>query len=718
MGIIQGIIQRKRREGEIQDFTYEESICLMDYLKKFDFEDFLTDLEQGAPAWLKVQLKIPSVLAYVSKYLNTLTFEARFDMIIDINSMSPTDYDLTTLIQHIRDAYIGYIQDNIIGVYVSSELRGVVNKLMDYDIKCLDILTAEVHFLRLMSISKLFKENEKLQTLPRIDFRLQLHKNGTIFLDSLTGDTDEIQGIVCGCDASSTGEPLTHIQHEKLDDLHRHLLLTEKNGIQEFIYTIKGYTYRTILRKDYVKNTKNKYVIGETVDITTIQRNEKLTHRLAYYDNLTGLANRELFLDKVKEQIENIVIHKDDNYLSAVMFIDIDDFKTINDTYGHDVGDKVLQEVARRLTRSVRQGDLVSRHSGDEFNILCRNIKEYDDIKHVANRIMHNISSTPFNLETLEIDVALSLGIAVIPDNGIDVQNIMKRADVAMYASKNNGKNRYKFFDDNMIIEELRKEEMKNELRNALSRDELFLEYLIQYDADVKKVTGIESLLRWNHPTRGEISANQFIKIAENSGLILNMGYWALEQGCKDLKSLHDNGFPDITLTVNFSQLQFMQTDLLERIQGILSRTHLDAKYLMIEITEQTSMEEASRTLKVLNAFKKMGIQLCLDDFGNGMSNLAYVHKFSLSHLKLNQAFTKQLDMDTVSSENTDLLTTYLAVGDAMKVSVIASAVETKQQFEQLSDLGCTLFQGYYFGKPMRLDKLFNQIPLVESQND
>ena len=718
MGIIQGIITRKRLEGEIQDFAYEETICLLEYLNKFEFEDFLHTLEESAPTWLKHRLSSPYILNYVENYLTTLTFEARFDLIISINDTSPTDYDITTLIQHIRDAYIGYIQENIVGVYVSSELRGVVNKLMDYDVKCLDILNAEMHFLRLMSIGKMFQDKEKLQTLPRIDFRFLLNEIGAILLDSLTGDVDEIHGIVHGCSASALGENVTHEQEDKMEELYRHILLAEKNGIQEFIYMVDGYTYRTILRKDYEKDSQTKYIVGETVDITTIQRNEKLTHRLAYYDNLTGLANRELFLDKVKEQIEHIISCQDDKYLSAVMFIDIDDFKTINDTYGHDIGDKVLQEVSKRLTRSVRQGDLVSRHSGDEFNILCRNIKEYDDIKHVANRIMHNISSTPFNLDTIEINVALSLGIAVIPDNGIDVQSIMKRADVAMYASKNNGKNRYKFFDDNMIIEELRKEEMKNELSNALERNELFLEYLIQYDSKLKKVTGIESLLRWNHPLRGEINANQFIKIAENSGLILKMGYWALEQGCRDLKKLHNEGFTDVTLTVNFSQLQFMQTDLLERITDILTRTNLDAKYLMIEITEQTSMEEASRTLKVLNDFKKMGIQLCLDDFGNGMSNLAYVHKFSLSHLKLNQAFTKQLESDTGISETTDLLTTYLAVGDAMKVNVIASAVETHTQFTQLMALGCTLHQGYYFGKPMRIEKLFEQIPRVESRKD
>ena len=439
-------------------------------------------------------------------------------------------------------------------------------------------------------------------------------------------------------------------------------------------------------------------VVGLARDLSELKRAEKQMRRLAFYDPLTRLCNRLLFEDRLMHA--QAACHRSGSY-SAVLFIDLDNFKDLNDTLGHSKGDRLLREVADRLKASVREEDTVARFGGDEFVVLLTDLgHDKNQVALNANRVgsklLHKLAQ-PYTLSGSPYHSTASIGVTIMDGNEGALEDVLKRADLAMYHAKASGRNMVSFFDPMMQSVVAERTTLDRDLRDALADEQLHLVYQPVVSNDAQTL-GFEVLLRWTHPVRGAISPVQFIAVAEQNGLIVPIGYWVLEQACRQLAqwALHPQS-KDWYLAVNISLRQFKQRDFVAQLKAILDVTGINPERLQLELTESLMMQDVEDTLLKMHRINELGVTFSLDDFGTGYSSLAYLKRLPLHELKLDRSFVTGL----LTNDNDRVIaSTVINMAHSLGLSVVAEGVETDAQFEQLKALGCDLYQGYFFGRP------------------
>ncbi|HEU4963495.1 MAG TPA: EAL domain-containing protein [Bacilli bacterium] len=420
----------------------------------------------------------------------------------------------------------------------------------------------------------------------------------------------------------------------------------------------------------------------------------------AFHDKLTGLANRRLFTRTLTETLEA----SDGTRSFAVMFFDLDRFKLINETYGHNTGDRVLEEVAARVQSCVGDIDMVARLGGDEFTVLLRELEEVAEAEQVAQSIIE-ILSKPFVVNHHELFVNASVGIAVHPQDGDDMDTLLKRADRAMFEAKSMGGNNHQVYNPDMATTDVERVTLENHLRKAIDRDELVLHFQPKVDIQTGDITGMETLIRWVHPELGFISPGTFIPLAEESGLILPISDWVLKTACRQNKAWQDAGFAPMRVAVNLSARQFQHRNLVESVVQALSETKLDPQWLELEITETILMENMEEVISTLEELREMGITIAIDDFGTGYSSLSYLKKFPIDSLKIDRSFVQDI---TDAEEDAQIARAIITLGHSLQLNVVAEGVETAGQLEFLRENGCDEMQGFYFSKPLPADEFAN----------
>jgi len=423
-------------------------------------------------------------------------------------------------------------------------------------------------------------------------------------------------------------------------------------------------------------------------DITDRKRVEEHTRHLAEHDFLTDLPNRVLFLDRLHQALAAARRQKT---MVAVLFLDLDRFKSINDTYGHQTGDLLLKEVAARISRCVRGVDTVSRQGGDEFVVILADIGGVDQAAHVAGSVMQAITQVD-RVDGHEISLSASIGISIYPSDGEDADTLLKHADVAMYHAKQNGRNAFRFFSPQMNAHVIERVEIENKLRQALANDEFVLEYQPEVDIGSGLTIAVEALIRWRHPERGLLAPDQFIRIAEECGLIVPIGQWVLRQACEQARKWRDQGFP-VVVAVNLSNVQFIHDKLVDYVDEALQRSGLAPQFLDLEITEAVIMNGNEATIATVNALRARGVQVTIDDFGTGYSSLSNLRRFALSKLKIDRSFVHDITRDPADAA---IIPAIIAVARSLKLRVIAEGVETAEQLRFLQQHGCDEYQGYY----------------------
>ncbi|MBH0156696.1 EAL domain-containing protein [Fictibacillus sp. 5RED26] len=432
-------------------------------------------------------------------------------------------------------------------------------------------------------------------------------------------------------------------------------------------------------------------------DITERKRNEKKINQMVYRDPLTGLPNRLLLNDRLSQALE---LADENKQTIGIMFIDLDRFKYINDTLGHAVGDQLLIEIAKRIQACVGKNDTVCRQGGDEFIVLIPNTTA-DEVSKIAQQIVDLFSSSVMVNEQ-ELFVTPSIGIAMYPGDGRDIETLIKNADTAMYRVKEQGKNNFQFYTPEMNEAVTKKMKLEIGLRKALERDEFKIVYQPQIDVETGGIIGVEALLRWHHPEWGTISPAEFIPIAEETGLILQIGEWVLHGACRQNKAWQDEGYAPLRMAVNISSRQFQQSDLVERVSRILNETELAPQYLELELTESI-IQDSKYAVAKMQQLKEMGIHLSIDDFGTGYSSLSYLKTFPIHTLKIDQSFTRNIYADP---KDASLVETIIAMAHNLDLKVIAEGVETEEQLQFLQQKQCNEAQGYYFSRPISAEEL------------
>jgi diguanylate cyclase (GGDEF)-like protein len=420
---------------------------------------------------------------------------------------------------------------------------------------------------------------------------------------------------------------------------------------------------------------------------------------LAYHDGLTSLPNRSLFSKLLSQSIGEA--HRYNRQL-AVLFLDLDRFKQINDTLGHDAGDQLLQEVASRLQACLRASDTVARLGGDEFVILLPELSEDKYVAITAQKILSAVAK-PFNLRGQEFRVTASVGISVFAQDGLDEQTLTKNADIAMYQAKQQGKNNFQFYSEKLNADSLERLTLELSLRHALERQEFQLHYQAKHDIRSGQITGMEALLRWDHPELGMVAPMQFIPVAEETGLIVPIGKWVLKTACRQNVAWQQQGLPHLGMAVNLTAREFADENLLTDLAAILAETGMDASLLELEIAESLLMQDVKRALRVLTGLKHMNIRIAIDDFGIGYSSLSALKQFPLDSIKIDRSFIRDI---TSVSEDKALTDAIIAMGRTLSLTVVAQGVETKEQADFLRDNACDEFQGFYFNKPVPADQV------------
>ena len=444
-------------------------------------------------------------------------------------------------------------------------------------------------------------------------------------------------------------------------------------------------------------------VEGTLIDITERKIAEERVQSLAYYDALTGLPNRSLLRDRLSNALATARRQK---HKVALLFIDLDRFKIINDSLGHSVGDLLLQDVAERLKSCTREGDTVARLGGDEFLIVLTHVNDIPGVAVSAERFMDAIT-TRFVIQGHSLSVGCSLGISIFPEHGADNDTLIKHADAAMYSAKDGGRNNFKFFSADMNAQTVERLALENGLRLALDKKELFLVYQPQMDIATGKISGLEVLLRWQHPELGLVPPDRFIQIAENSGLIVPIGEWVLRTACSQARKWQDEGLLCLTIAVNVSAVQFRQQGFCEIIRKVLRETGLAPHYLELELTESLLLGDADATLSVLQELKAMGLTLAIDDFGNGYSSFSYLKRFPVSKLKIDRSFVRDV---AVNPDDAAITTAIISMAKSLNLKVIAEGVEDEAQISFLRAHHCDEIQGYYFSKPLSVGKMAEKL--------
>lgn len=442
------------------------------------------------------------------------------------------------------------------------------------------------------------------------------------------------------------------------------------------------------------ENGRFKGYRGISKDISERKRAEEYTRHLASHDALTDLPNRHMFSELLNLSIEGARRY---HHRFAMMFVDLDRFKIINDSLGHEAGDHLLQEIARRIRNTLRASDTVARLGGDEFSVLALEIDNTDQAAMVAKKILMAVSQ-PLNIVGQECRITASIGISLYPNDADDEISLMKNADIAMYRAKEEGKNRYEFFSENIREKTLERMELENSLRRALERNEFVLHYQAKLNLKNEQISGAEALLRWNHPNLGLVMPNQFIPLAEETGLIVMIGKWVLRSACQQNVAWLRQGLPPICVAVNLSARQFGDENLLQDITDALRESGMSPQLLELELTESMVMQSPERAVKTLQALKSLGVRLAIDDFGIGYSSLATIKQFPFDILKVDRSFIRNLPQN---AEDKAITQAIITMGKTLSLTVVAEGVETAEQEDYLREQNCNETQGYYFSKPI-----------------
>ncbi len=441
------------------------------------------------------------------------------------------------------------------------------------------------------------------------------------------------------------------------------------------------------------------YYVAVFSDISLVKQNEERLHRLAHYDALTGLPNRLLFTDRLQHAL---VQAKRSNAFVGLLFLDLDRFKLVNDTLGHRAGDTLLQETAHRLAAVVRAEDTVSRFGGDEFTIILADLGSPAGAANVAEKVIEALTS-PFRLVGRDVFVGASIGIAVYPMSGDEADTLIKHADIAMYRAKEAGRNTFQYYRPGHEGQPRDIFELEHGLRHAIERGEMRLVYLPEIEIETGRVVTVEALLRWNHPTRGEIPPSEFIPVAEDSGLIGAIGDWVLRQACAQNKAWQDSGLPPVRVAVNLSVRQLRNARFAEKVAEILDDTGLDAQWLEVELTESMVMQYAKDTMGILWQLKSMGVRLSIDDFGTGYSSLNYLKRLPVDTLKIDRSFVVGLDNDINDQAISNAI---IALATSLNLRVVAEGVETEKQLWFLREHNCCDAQGHFFSRAVEVEEL------------
>jgi len=455
------------------------------------------------------------------------------------------------------------------------------------------------------------------------------------------------------------------------------------------------------------------HMLGTVQDITERIDAQRQIHNLAYYDLVTGLPNRAQLSEQLRYTLK---LARRNEAKFALLFLDLDHFKQVNDTLGHDAGDDLLKQVSRRLIGVIRDSDTVSmvdsddadsqhtvaRLGGDEFVVLLGQINRAEDAGRVAERIAQSVS-LPYEIGTNTVSVTTTIGISVFPSDGVTPEVLMKNADVAMYHAKESGRNGYQFYSREIHEQALARFSLEVDLRTAIENEDLTVVYQPKLNMQTGELSGMEALVRWNHTEKGNVSPAEFIPLAEETRLILPLGRWVLRQACQQMQRWIDAGMAPISIAVNCSSVQFTQSDMIEDINQALAYSGLDPRLLEIELTEGLLLQDIEKGIKILRSMKSLGIQVAIDDFGTGFSSLSYLKRLPIDKLKIDQSFVKDLCVDP---GDVAIVSAIITLSHNLSLTVVAEGVETQQQFDILRNFQCNEVQGYLIGHPMQVDDL------------
>lgn len=481
------------------------------------------------------------------------------------------------------------------------------------------------------------------------------------------------------------------LEYGEIHGLANHTLLISKHG-SEFAIEDSAAPIRD--------NTGE--VLGVVLVFHDVSEARKMANKMTYlaeHDFLTGLPNRLLINDRLSQAL---TIAKRDQQYVALLFLDLDRFKNINDSLGHEIGDLLLKTVAQRLETCLRSSDTISRQGGDEFMILLPEIVDHFAPAEVADKLL-NVCAKPFEISGHELRISISIGIAVYPDDGNDVETLTKSADSAMYHAKALGRNNYQFFTQSMNERIKQLTELEHNLRRAVEQNEFRLVYQPKVDIRTGEIVGIEALLRWQHHQWGVVAPDRFISIAEDTGLIRPIGAWVLNEACRQNRAWQDAGFKKIPISVNVSAVQLREHNFLQEVTEILMISGMEPQYLELELTESIAIEGDDHTIEWLNILKDMGVKLSIDDFGTGYSSLSYLKRLPIDTIKIDKSFIRDIQTDP---NDATIITAIIRMSHGLKLNVIAEGVETQEQLDFLKTEGCDQFQGYLISKPQAAEDI------------
>ncbi|MEZ5757973.1 MAG: EAL domain-containing protein [Emcibacteraceae bacterium] len=478
---------------------------------------------------------------------------------------------------------------------------------------------------------------------------------------------------------------------KKVDGLN--VYKSDETGIRKDGSTVP---LRIDIREVFLEQEKHYTVLIRNV--SEQHEAEKIIRHMAWHDSLTGLANRNLLSARLEDALK---IAKRLDKKVAVMILDLDKFKPVNDLYGHAIGDKLLKVVAERLLYCAREVDTVARLGGDEFAIVLSNIENDKNIITIADRIIHSIQQ-PAEIDGNIIQIGTSIGVSFYPDDSDTPIELIRMADVALYQAKDDGRRLYRLYDQQMDAETKAQKQLEIDLNKALENDELLLQYQPQFDAKTNKLVGAEALIRWEHPEKGMIPPYSFIPVAEICGLMIPIGQWVLNTACKVAKSWQDQGLPKIRISVNISARQFHSDNFVKTIEDAINHSNLEPCWLELEITEGMVIKNTDNVVMKLEQLKALGVNLSIDDFGTGYSSLAYLKRFPVDQLKIDQSFIRNIHEDPDDAAITDAV---IRLGHSLGLKVVGEGVETEKHVEILKEKGCDILQGYYFCRPINQEE-------------
>jgi len=509
-------------------------------------------------------------------------------------------------------------------------------------------------------------------------------------------------------------EVFQEIIKEKLDECFRGKVVSDVSAYEfkknEINYVETTYT------PCFPSGPEASYVVVISHNITELKKSQEKLKTLAYYDSLTSLPNRPLFMDRLEQEIK---CARRNRKTMAVFFLDLDEFKKINDTFGHSAGDALLVSVGDRLQDCLRHSDTIGRSSGiisrsreaspghfsriggDEFTLILPNFSDKKYVATVAEKII-SIFKEPFQVAGREIFISTSIGIALYPDNGDTVETLLKNADTAMYRAKEAGKNTFQYYSASMNSKAKARIKLENEMRRAIDNQEFLLFYQPQYDIKTGQLVGMESLIRWENKKMGLVSPGEFIPLAEENGMIVPIGEWVIQSACRQGKLWSDQGHGNLHLGVNLSPRQFFDPHLVEKVRFALDSTGFDPHFLEIEITETAMMQDNDKAVQVLNTLKEMGVNISLDDFGTGYSSLSHLKIFHIDTLKIDQTFVLNANFE---GRDGAIISAIIDMGHRLEIKVVAEGVETEESLAYLKKKNCHVAQGYLFSKPLPADE-------------